>query len=212
MSKPVWSGVAIAVQSALAAAVAISAVSKADPGVASCATTPTAGEFVLIKAVGMKEIDQRVFRVGTVVASTSFELEGEDTTNYSTFTSGTYETITFGTNLATVQNLSASGGDFNYADQTTIHDRQKQEVPVIANAIGYTLQNLYDISDAGLKALASASRTKASLAFKFTFSAGEIVVGYGTVGATLAPTGQAQDNVTTPVEIRMAGVPTGYSS
>lgn len=212
MSTPVWSGVAVAIQSALAASVAITAVSKASAGVASTSTTPTLGDFVLITAAGMKEIDQRVFRVGTVVASTSFVLEGEDTTDYNTFTSGTYEVITFGTSLATVQDLSASGGDWNYADQTTIHDTTKQEVPTIANSVEYQMNNLYDVSDTGLIALASASRSKSALAVKFTFAGGEIVVGYGQIGATFAPTGSAQNNVTTPVSIKMKGVPTGYAS
>jgi hypothetical protein len=212
MAKPVWSGVAVAVQSALAAAVAITAISKANPAVALTATTPSNGAFVLITAAGMKEVDQRVFRVANVSSNVSFELEGENSTNYNTFTAGTYQVITFGTSLSTVSELSAAGGDFEYADQTTIHDISKQEVPTVANAVAYTLTNLYDPSDAGLIALATASRSKGSLAFRFTFAAGEIVVGYGTVAATMAPTGTAQNNVTTPVDIRMAGVPTGYAA
>lgn len=101
MGVSLWSKVAVAIQSALGSALTISAITKANPGVATSAAHGLSnGDVVLISAQGMHQVDQRVFRVANVAANT-FELEGEDTTNYDTFTSGDAKLITFGTTLAT---------------------------------------------------------------------------------------------------------------
>lgn len=212
VTRNLWSGVAVAVQSALAAAVAVTAISKANPAVASCATPPTEGGYVLMNAAGMTEVDQRVFRVGTVVAGTSFELEGEDSTDYTDFTSGSFQTITFGTSLSTAATLSVSGGGRAKIDETTIHDRVKQEEFGVQDAIEYSMDNLWDPSDAGLQALGAASRINGKLAFRFTFLTGAKLLGYASVSATLAAAGSAQDKVTTPVVLSMKNNLTSYSS
>jgi len=82
----------------------------------------------------------------------------------------------------------------------------------LASPISYSFENIWDVSDAGLVALKSASDTKAQRAFKFTFADGQIMVFNGYVGATLLPGGNAQDLVTTSVVITMFGAPTYYSS
>jgi hypothetical protein len=53
-----------------------------------------------------------VFRIANVNgAGNTFELEGVDSTNYDTFTSGTFQVITFGNNFGTIREVSASGGE-----------------------------------------------------------------------------------------------------
>lgn len=213
MGARLWSDVAVAVQSALATAVTISGISKASTGVVShSGTDPTNGDFVVILAEGMTEVNARVFRVASVSAGVSFELEGEDTTEYGTFTSGTFQVITFGTSLGTVRGVSSSGGDYNYVDTTTIHDKISTQVPATASAIEYSLDSRWQPEDTGLAALQSASKVKAQRAVKMTFADGSITTFYGYVGATGAAGGSAQDLVTTPVSLTASGLPTNYAS
>lgn len=208
-----WSDVTVAMQSVLATAIAITGITNASPGVVTHGgADPTAGDFVLITATGMPEVDGRVFRVANVVASTSFELEGEDTTNFGTFTSGSFQVITFGTSLATVSDLSASGGEFNFVDITTIHDNVAKQQPGLAAAASFTMTNIWDAADTALLAMKSASDSKAQRAFKFTFANGQIMTFNGYVGATLLPGGSAQDKVTTSTVVTMFGTPTYYAS
>jgi hypothetical protein len=87
-----WSNVAIAMQSALAAAKTITAITKANPGVAtSPAHGYSAGTYLLLTVAGMFQLDQRVVRVASPATDT-FQLEGIDTTNFDTFVcpSGTF--------------------------------------------------------------------------------------------------------------------------
>jgi hypothetical protein len=144
-----WSNVAVSVQSAIAATKTITAITKASPGVvSSTAHGYSNGDYVLLTISGMYQLNYRVMRV-SAVATDSFSLEGEDTTNYSTFVSGTAQKITFGTTLATLTNINASGGDFDFIDTTTIHDSIKTQIPGLANPSTYSFE-LLDLSDTGL--------------------------------------------------------------
>lgn len=205
-----WSGVAIAIQSALVAADTITAITKANPGVVSSASHGMAnGAYAKLTINGMHQLDGRVARVANQ-ASGTWELEGIDTTLYDTFTSGTSEEVTFGTSLVTATTVNASGGDFDFIDVTTIHDNVKKQIPGTANPIKFDFENLWDVSDAGLIALKSASDASAQRCFKFTFNNGKIMVFTGYVGCTLLPTGGAQDVAKTSVTITMFGKPSFY--
>ena len=97
----VWKNVAVAMQSALAAAKTITAITKANPGVAtSTAHGYSNGEIVFLTISGMYQLNDKPVRVANVTANT-FELEGVDTTLFETFSSGTAELVTLGTSITT---------------------------------------------------------------------------------------------------------------
>lgn len=207
-----WSNVAVAIQSALDAADTISAISKANPGVVTATAHGLSnGDYVKLTVQGMHQVDGRVFRVAGQTANT-FELEGENTTDYETFTSGTAEKITFGTSMTTATGLQASGGDFDFIDVTTIHDNTRKQIPGLASPAVYTFENLWDPADAALAALKAASDNQAQRAVRFSFSGGQKVLFNGYVGCTFLPTGNAQDKVVTQVVITMFGRPTVYNT
>ncbi|MBP8788283.1 MAG: hypothetical protein KBH41_12605 [Azonexus sp.] len=207
-----WANVAVSVQSALAATKTITAITKASTGVvSSTAHGYSDGDYVLILAQGMYQVNYRVFRV-SAVATDSFSLEGEDTTNYGTFVSGTAQKITFGTSLATLTSINASGGDFDFIDTTTIHDNIKTQVPGLPNPSNYTFDSFWDPSDAGLVALKSASDSQAQRAILFSFANGQKFTFNAYVGCSLSPTGSAQDLIKTTVVFTALGGPKAYSS
>lgn len=210
-----WSNVAVAIQSALGTAQTITDITKASPGVAtySGGDTLANGDLVVLTAQGMHQVDSRVIRVANVsTGANTFELEGENTSDYDTFSSGSFEEITFGTTLAVATGLSASGGDFEFIDITTIHDTVRKQIPGAASPSVFTFECIWDVADAGLVALKAASDNKAKRAIRFTFANGQKLYFTGYIGCTLLPTGSAQDKVTTQVVITMFGRPTVYSS
>ena len=207
----IWSNVQVAMQSVLAAAVTITALSKASPGVATAANTYVNGDYVLVLAQGMSQVNGRVFRVSAAAAG-AFTLEGEDTTLYDTFTSGTAQKITYATSLGTVKGLTAAGGDFEFKNTTTIHDTIASQIPGLASAINYDFENIWDVADAGLLAMKSASDAKAQRAIRFTFSDQSKMLFNSYVGCTLLPGGNAQDLVTTKSVLTLFGRPTYYAT
>lgn len=209
-----WSNVVVSIQSALAAADTIVSISKASPGVVTAtAHGMSNGDYVKLSVLGMREVDARVFRIASVTTDT-FALEGEDTTDYSTFISGTAEKITFGINMTTAVSLNGAGGDFDFIDTTTIHGNAKSQVPGLPNAGTYNFENLWDPADAALAAMNTASKNRAQRAVKFHFEGGTgpVVVFNGYIGCSLLPTGSAQDKVLTPVVATMHGAPSIYTS
>lgn len=208
-----WANVAVAMQSALAAADTITGITKADPAVVTATGHGFSnGDYVVLTVQGMHQLNGKVVRVANQTANT-FECEGVDSTTFETFSSGTAEAITFGTSITTATTMSATGGDFDFIDTTTIHVNVKTQIPGLANPITYTFDNLWDIADAGQVAMKEATDTQAQRAFKFTFgSGGPIMVFTGYVGFAGAPTGNAQDKVTASAVITAFGTPTYYAS
>lgn len=213
-----WSNVAVAMQSALGAAKTITAIAKSTTATVTATHDFAAGDFVVFNVLGMHQINGRVFRVLSVSTTVSFVIEGTgaaslDTTGFDTFTSGTCNKITFGNSITTATSMSASGGDFDFIDTTTIHDNVKTQIPGIANPLSYSFDNNWDAADAGQVAMKSASDAAAQRAFRFTFgTGGPIMVFNGYVGHAGAPTGTAQDKVVTPAVITAFGRPTYYAS
>lgn len=208
-----WSNVAIAMQSALGAAKTLTAITVgATATVTSTAHGLVNGDLILLAVQGMRQVDGRIFRVASSTAN-NFVLEGEDTSGYDAFSSGTAQVVTFGTSITTATTVNGSGGDFDFIDTTTIHGNAKTQIPGLANPATYSFENIWDVSDAGLKAMKTASDAQAQRCFKFTFGqGGQVMLFNGYVGASLLPGGSAQDKVTTQTTVTMFGSPTYYAS
>ena len=200
-------------QSILAVAVTATAISKATEGVVTAPNTLVAGDYVVaVNIQGMRQIDDRIFRVKSPSAS-AFSLEGEDTTLFDTFSSGTFQKITFGTSITTATTISPSGGEFDMIDTTTIHVSQRSQMPGLPSAMKYDMDQIWDVSDAGLKAMKSASDAQAKRAFLFTFGVGGQIMAFnGYVGYSGAPGGSSQQMVTSKATITCNGTPTYYAS
>lgn len=212
------SNVAVAMQSALASAVTITGITKAAPGVVSAVNTYANGDYVVLTINGMFQLNGRVFRLVNVTGTT-FQLEdtiggtGISTVGFDTFTSGTAQRITFGTSITTAANLTASGGDFDFLDTTTIHTNQKSQIPGAANPVTFAMEHLWDVTDAGQIAMKNASDLQSQLAFKLTYgTGGPIQVFTGYVGYTGAPTGAAQEVLKSSASLTAFGTPSYYSA
>lgn len=213
MATPtLWKSVAVSMQSAIGAALTVTGITNANPAVVTSTAHGLAnGDYVLMTVNGMTEVDGRLLRIANIAVDT-FELEGIDSTDFDTFTSGTAKEVTLGTSIGTFRDLSSSGGDVSFIDVTTIHDSIAKEIPGLASAISYTSNSIWDVSDTGLNALKLASDTQAQRGFTFTFATGQIMSFNGYVSANLLPTGSAQDLVTTPVTVNAYGTPAYYAS
>jgi hypothetical protein len=214
MGTQVWSNVGIAIESAKSASQSITGITKANPAVATyTGTDPTNGDYVLITATGMSQVDGRIFRVANVNGGgNTFELEGCDSSAFDTFATGSFVLLTFGTTLSVVSNVSVSGGDFQFIDVTTIHDTIQKQIPGNASPTTFSLDCQWQPDDAGLIALKAASDAKGLKGLRITFANGYKYLVTGYVGATLSPTGSAQQVVSTPVVLTAFGRPTTYGT
>lgn len=207
-----WSDVAVDVQTALAAAKTITAITKANPAVASStAHGYTAGDIVLLKIVGMRELNYAVVRVANPTTD-AFELEGIDSTTFGTFISGTAEEVTFGASADTITEVNAAGGEADKQLIQTIHTKRGFNIPGNESPLVFTLGSLWLPSDPALKAMNAAGRARAIRAIRFGFPDGAIVLMAGYPTASLAPNGTAGAPVTTPASIDVRGLLQPYAA
>lgn len=216
MADPIfWSNVQVKVGATHGASQVISGITKANPGVVTyVGTDPTAGDFVLLTdVVGMVELRNRIFRVGTVdTVANTFQLEDEDTTSYGTFTSGNLEPIATFQSMTTVQDVSASGGEPEFADLTTIHDQVRRRAPTVFSPSSYSFGCIFDPADAAMARLVTLTKSRTPEAMVFTFSDGAQFAFYAYAAASGAPVGSAQEVVKTNVTLESQGLPNVYGA
>ena len=218
MTVHINSGLRLYMESAIAAAKTISGITLADPGVvSSTAHGYSNGDIVLIKAQGMTQVNNRLFKVVSV-ATDSFRLadidgtSGIDTTNFGTFSSGTAEKLTLGTTISGVQDFSFSGGEIKTTDTTTVNDLVDTMAVTGAAASSADMTMQWDPADAAQQAMRTAFDALDDKGFKVLWPDGAYVLFYGTVGYTMAPGGGKGGVTTSPAKITMLNQLTAYAA
>lgn len=212
------SGLKLYMESAIAAAKTLTAITNANPGViSSTAHGYSNGDIVLLEVQGMSELQGRLFKVVSV-ATDSFRIAdidgsaGIDTTLFGIFSAGTAKKVTLGTTINGVKEFSPAGGEMKTVDTTEVSDTQDTEVVVGASAQSYNLTMKWNPGDAAQQAMKRAFVNRANKGFKILWPSGAYVLFYGTVGYTGAPGGSNQGLTTAPAKISMAGALTEYAA
>lgn len=208
------SGLKMTMESAIAAAVAITSLSNAAPGVVGkVAHGLSDGDVVLLQVEGITELDGRLFIVYNK-GDDQFELadvggaSGLSTVGMGVFTSGTFEVVTLGTSVGGVADLQPSGGDPKFVDTTTVHDKTDKQIVVGASAMSFELSMQWDPANAAQAAMRAAFQAAASKGFKVLWPNGTFMLFYGTVGFTGMTGGASQGVTTSPAAITLEGNPT----
>ena len=212
------SGLKLFMESAIAAAKTITAITKAAPGVFSSTAHGFAnGDLILLEIQGMVELHGSLVKVVSVATDT-FQVAGVngstglDTTLFSTFSSGTAKKLTLGTSITGVQDFSFSGGEIKTEDTTTVNDIIDTQIVVGATAQAAEMTMQWDPGSAAQKAMLDAFRTRANKGFRVVWPDGANVLFYGTVGYTGAPGGGKQEVTTSPAKVTMLGGLTIYNA
>lgn len=156
----------------------VSAVSLANPGVA----TSTA-HGLLAKSVGyfqnvggMVNIEGQAARLSAVDTNT-FTLEDIDTTAYPAFTSGQFVPITAWATLAKSTSLAEGGGEGDKLNVTTLIDNIRQERNGLLAAETFQIGLLAEsLASEALQIVRRAARTSSLLVFRVTWNNGDVLV------------------------------------
>jgi hypothetical protein len=163
-------GVTVEVQKTLGSPITLTAITKANPGVAtSVAHGLLDGDVVVLDLAGMSQIDGQAVRVANKTADT-FELEGIDTTLFGTFTSGTATEITAWDTFGLSQELNVDEQTPDEIDVTTLLDTEKKIEYGLLSAVKGRIGSLFEATDVALVNLRDASKAKAARAWRITFA------------------------------------------
>jgi len=165
----------VQIQSALATAKTITAISKVSEAVVTATHDYSIGDFVLIyDVVGMTQINNRVVRVKSVSTTVSFVCEGLNSTNYTTYSSaGSCKKITFGTSFDNITQLELPDAAPDEIDVTAIHDDEKQIVFGHAAAQKGTLSLIANPLATAVVEVQTAGAAQERRAFLVTLASGQ---------------------------------------
>lgn len=167
-------GLRVEVSKTIGAAKTVSAISNADPGVATSAAHNMAAGVVgfFDEVTGMANIDGQAARVHAP-ATDSFTLQGLNTTNFPAFTGGKFLPVTVWSTLSQSTSYQIGGGDANKLKTTTLLDDIEQEENGLLAAQTVSIElNHETVDPEALTLINTAALEQEYLVFRITFRDG----------------------------------------
>lgn len=171
-------GVRVEIAATYSAAKVVTAVTLANPGVATSAAHAMANDTVgyWSGVAGMAQLEGQSTRVENQATNT-FELQGLNTTNYSAFAAGNFTPVATWATLSEATSYSIGGGAAEKLDVTRLIDITKQEeqglLPVSNVSMNVIAQ---DTPSAAMLLLESAVQTQGAVVVRITLPNGAVRV------------------------------------
>lgn len=173
-----------------ASAKTITALTNANPAVATSTAHGYATNDEILLTSGWEDATDSVYKV-TVIDANSFSIQGLDTSNTSFFPAGTgtgsAQKLSGWTAIPQVLTISSSGGDARFTDVAPLSKRNAVKIPTGFNATSVTLSLAHDASNANYQTMLGISRTLTKVAFKQAISGGATTYGYGYMNVSEMP-------------------------
>jgi len=184
-------GATLSISSGFAAAKLISAISNANPGVATSAANGFANGDIVLVTSGWEDINERAVRVSNAAAG-AFTLEGIDTSNVAFFpdgiSGGTAKKVTGWVAVNQVIGNSMSGGEQQYWTYAPLEARRDKQIPTTKNAQAFAFQLADDDSLAWYEELDKADREKEVRILRMSLPNGKTIYYAGYASFNKTPT------------------------
>lgn len=171
-------GALVAIASGYGAATNITAITNANPGVASASNTLLDGAFVEVTS-GWSRLDKKIVRVNAPT-TTTFELEGINTTSTITYPAGSgtgsFREISGWTQLSQILSSSSSGGDQQFTTYQFLESDVEKEIPTTKSPIKVELSIADDPTLAGYILASTANDDRLPRAVRVTLPNGAIIL------------------------------------
>jgi hypothetical protein len=172
--------------------IAVTAISNANPGVASVVTPPTDGTIGILES-GWTDLNDSVIHT-TGATEDAFSLAGVDTTSVTEYPAGqgvgTFAAAGAFTGLSQVRTVDMAGGDQQFFQWQYVEDksgRQRQK-PTFKNAMTLTMTMDYDPTLAWYTALIAADAARSPVILRETLPDGDVIYYYAYPSFNKVPT------------------------
>jgi len=173
-----------------ASAKTITALTNANPAVATSTAHGYATNDEILLTSGWEDATDSVYKV-TVIDANSFSIQDLDTSNTSFFPAGTgtgsAQKLSGWTAIPQVLTISSSGGDARFTEVNPLAKRNAVKIPTGFNAASVTLTLAHDASNANYQTMLGISRALSKVAFKQVISGGATTYGYGYMNVSEMP-------------------------
>ena len=199
---------------ARATAVPITAMSNANPAIATASNTLTAGDVVIS---GWTRITQKAVRVpATGLTVSAFGLEGQNTTSTSVYPAlggtGTFRKVAGFTELAQILSSDSTGGEQGFKEYQFLADSSKKRIPTSKSARGITFSIADDPTLAGYILAATADEDRLPRIVKAVLPNGSIILYNGYVTLNTTPTMTIDDIMACELTLSLVADPVRYAS
>jgi hypothetical protein len=208
-------GSTISMSTGFAAAKTVSAITNANPGVATAtAHGYTDGDIVVVSS-GWANLDGRVARVSASLTN-SFDLEGIDTTSTTRYPTGagagSAKEVSGWVQITGILGSSGQGGEQQYWEGAPLEALRNIRIPTTQSAAGISLDIAYDPSAAFWDYATVAAQDLTPRAILVTLSNGARIYYYCYVGMGVVPKLDRDNPMTVPLSLSLVSDPTRYDS
>ncbi len=218
MSVFLSNGSTIAIAGTLAAEKTVTAISNANPGVASSTAHGFVNGDIVLMRSGWTSLDSRVARVAAQ-ASGTFDLEGIDTTNLRRYPAGggvggaRLVTSASWTDISQITESSASGGEQQFATYSFLADTGDQrQLPTKRTPRQITLQVADDPTQPHYAILDAADSDRQARVIRLTLANGSVIYYAAYVSFNKVPTLNQDEIMVLAVNLSLASEPTRYAA
>lgn len=189
----------------------ITAITNANPPVATCTGHGyDDGDLIIVKS-GWNGLNDRVFRVANSDTNT-FELEGADTTNTTNFPAGSgvgsAQEIVQQQQIDQVLEFSMTGGEQQYVTYAFLEEDFERNLPSVFSAQSIEVRVADDPTNAGFIALTALERQKLNRPLQLVLPNGSMLLYYGTVSFSSTPSVTKGEVMSCPMTLSLQGPPT----
>jgi hypothetical protein len=214
MSVSLPNGIVLAIASAYAAPLTVTAATNASEAVLTVTNTLVAGDYVAFSS-GWANANNRVFRVKTPTG-TSVVLEGFDSTSTTSYPAGsgtgTITKITTWTQVSQIIGCTSSGGDPQYQTYSFLESNSDYQIPTTTSAQSLTIEIADDPSLAGYQAVKAVALTRSTTALRATLPQGGFILYNGIFAMDETPSMTKGNLMSVKVGCALQGRPVRYTT
>jgi hypothetical protein len=215
MAVTLPNGSLVAIASGYGSAKTISAITNANPGVATSAAHGFTDGDILEVTSGWSRLTNKIVRVDGSATGT-FELEGIDTTSTSVYSAGggtgTAREITGWTQLAQIVGSTSSGGEQQFLNYQFLEADAESRIPTFKSAAGIQFTVADDPSLPGYILAKAANDDRVPRAIRVTLSNGAILLYNAYVSLSTIPSLTVNELMTIEVTLSLTAEPVRYAS
>lgn len=215
MAVTLPNGSLVAIASGYGSAKTISAITNANPGVATSAAHGFTDGDILEVTSGWSRLTNKIVRVDGSATGT-FQLEGIDTTSTSVYSAGggtgTAREITGWTQLAQIVGSTSSGGEQQFLNYQFLEADAESRIPTFKSAAGIQFTVADDPSLPGYILAKAANDDRVPRAIRVTLSNGAILLYNAYVSLSTIPSLTVNELMTIEVTLSLTAEPVRYAS
>lgn len=215
MAVTLPNGSLVAIASGYGTAKTVSAITNANPGVATSAAHGFTDGDILEVTSGWSRLTNKIVRVDGAATGT-FELEGIDTSSTSIYGvgggTGTAREVTGWTQLAQIVGSTSSGGEQQFLNYQFLEADAESRIPTFKTAAGIQFTVADDPSLPGYVLAKAANDDRVPRAIRVTLSNGAILLYNAYVSLSTIPSLTVNELMTIEVTLSLTAEPVRYAS